>query len=134
MRVAFTVWTRPEIIKKSMIIKEFVKHKHEVTIIKTNQHYDDIMFNNIYKEFELPEYVEIKRDKDNYKNVCNQMMRIFEEKDIELVITQWDTDSTLLWGISAKALNIPLVHILDSHMAAYIAILTPTSRRGLRFG
>ena len=114
--VALVIGTRPQIIKASAIVREAQKHKIDVHIIQTGQHYDYEMTQIFLEEFKMP---------DNYVNlgvgsgthcwqIATMITRLEEtlaKQSADLVLVLGDTNSTLAGALSSSMLRIPLAHV-----------------------
>ena len=114
MKAIFILGTRPEIIKMAPLISpldEVFDHK----VIYTGQHYDYTMSEIFFKEFNLrrPDY-RLDLIEGDSKRLClmfPEVKDILRREDPGICIVLGDTDSTLIGGLAASELQIPLVHI-----------------------
>ncbi len=120
MKILSVVGVRPNIIKFvawSRAITNFQKeYSIEHIIVHSGQHYDDAMFHNLWKSFELPE-IQYSLNIGSGSHAWQVGMMMIElEKVLLIENPDWviaidDVNTALATGITAKKLNIKLAHI-----------------------
>lgn len=120
-KLCFVIGTRPEIIKISPLIKEVVRRKIDFEIIHTGQHYDKVLYAEIWKDLNLPKIkkkIILKKSKKKSDGatlgeMIEKLALYLQRKTTKqlIVIVQGDTNSTLTGALVAKKCRIPLVHV-----------------------
>lgn len=120
MKILSVVGVRPNIIKFNAWSKaiDVLKNNHKIehVIVHSGQHYDDAIFHNIWKEFELPK-INYQLNVGSGSHSWQVGMTMIElEKVIIKEAPDWvvaidDVNTALATGITAKKLNIKLAHI-----------------------
>lgn len=120
MKIVSVVGVRPNIIKFvawSRAISRFKKeYSIEHVIVHSGQHYDDAMFHNLWRSFDLPD-IDYRLNIGSGSHAWQVGMMMIElEKVLVLENPDWviaidDVNTALATGITAKKLNFKLAHI-----------------------
>ncbi len=117
MKLLSIIGTRPQLIKASVLSKQFQKDKINHSIINSGQHYDSNLSDIFFKEL-FETQINIKNIDLKPKSEINFYSKIFNylEKEIkkikpDLVICYGDTNTTLSAALVASKMKIDLVHI-----------------------
>ncbi|MCK4781684.1 UDP-N-acetylglucosamine 2-epimerase (non-hydrolyzing) [Candidatus Parcubacteria bacterium] len=108
--------TRPEIIKFSSIIREFIKKRFHFFILHTNQHYSEKLDKIFFKELELPQpKYNLKIGSGTHAESTAKMLIgiekvLFREKP-DIVLVLGDTNTTLAGALAAVKIHIKIGHI-----------------------
>jgi len=116
MKIAIIVGTRPEIIKLSPIMREYRRRKADCITIHTGQHYSYLMDKIFFDELNLPlpDYkLEIGSGThaEQTARILTKTENIISKEEIDLVIVQGDTNTTLAGSLSAIKLSKRTAHI-----------------------
>jgi len=116
MKLCIVLGTRPEILKLYWIIKECETSWLDYYVIHTGQHYSDNMSKNFFKELWLPrENINLAINEPNRLTRFSLIQKYLEacwtKYRPDMVIVQWDTDSAMIGGLSAKLMGIKVAHI-----------------------
>ena len=108
--------TRPNLVKAAPLIREFEKQGLPYHFIHTGQHYDNVMFQNILKDLEMPKpdyifNVEGLSILDRIYEITLRFQRYYKTNPTSMVIVFGDVDSSLAIALAANKLKIPLAHI-----------------------
>ena len=114
--IFFVVGARPNFIKVAPILRELKKSKEfKFKLIHTGQHYDQLMSNVFFDDLSInsPDYnLNIHGDSQNTQ--IAKIMLAFEEICIQdnpnYIFVFGDVNSTLAASITAKKMDIPLIH------------------------
>lgn len=120
MKILTVVGVRPNIIKFNAWSKAIdvlkIKHKIEHVIVHSGQHYDDAIFHNIWKEFELPEinyHLNVGSGSHSWQvgMTMIELEKVIIKESPDWVVAIDDVNTALATGITTKKLNIKLAHI-----------------------
>ena len=117
MNLVTVVGARPQLIKEAVLQNEIKKHKEINHIfIHTGQHYDVEMSDIFLEQLKIkkPDYFLNINQVSSPKLISQIIMKleeIFYKVNPDYVIVYGDTDSTLATAITAKKMNLKLVHI-----------------------
>jgi len=124
MKVALVTGTRPQIIKSSILIRKLTDEESiDLEFIHTGQHYDNNLFMDFIREFDLFHPFNITT-MDNFSysptTTMKRLVRLWgnEKAKPDLVIVPGDTDSAFAAAYAANLMNIPVVH-LESGVREY---------------
>lgn len=116
-KILVIVGTRPNFIKVTQFKKVALKHKYDLKIVHTGQHFDDKMANVFFKQFNLiPDYfldtkTGLSREeliKDITASLENLIKTTFKP---DLVVVVGDVNSTLAGANAAKNCGLKLAHL-----------------------
>jgi UDP-N-acetylglucosamine 2-epimerase (non-hydrolysing) len=113
-RIATIIGTRPEIIKMAPVVKAIDRLDHKHILVHSGQHYDLMMDGIFFKELGLrdPDYKFEIKDLPPHRQVASTIERVGEiVRDVDLVIVQGDTNTTLAGAILANKLGKPVGHV-----------------------
>lgn len=114
--IFFVVGARPNFIKAAPILRQLdSSNEFRYKLIHTGQHYDELMFNVFFNDLQInaPDYnLNIHGGSQNTQ--IAKIMLAFEEKCIQdnpdYIFVFGDVNSTLAASITAKKMNITLIH------------------------
>lgn len=114
-KIAVIIGTRPNLIKYAVIQKD-LRRAFDVVLIDTDQHYDDSMAKNFYKEFDIqnPRYrlrVGSRSHGEQTGRMLIESEKILRQERPALTVVFGDTNSALAGALAASKLAIPVVHI-----------------------
>ena len=114
LKVMVVVWTRPEIIRLSEVIKAIDKY-FNLILVHTGQNYDYTLNEIFFKEFGLkePDYYLNSPGKNLGETVGNIIAKSYEvinEEKPDALLVLGDTNSCLA-AYSAKRLKVPIFHM-----------------------
>ena len=117
MKILYIVGNRPQFIKLAVLHQEARKHSEiEEYVLHTGQHFSKEMSDIFFEELgiELP-IINLNIRSLPHAAMIGQMMVVLEpemeKNQPDIVIVFGDTNTTLAGALTAKKLNIPLVHI-----------------------
>lgn len=115
MVVHLVIGTRPQYVKWAALHPSLTKH-HDVTVIDTGQHYDDVMTSVFLRDFKLsPPDVNLSVGSGSPSaQIGTMMMRLehfWSSHRPDFVIVVGDTNSTLAAALSASKLGFPIGHV-----------------------
>ncbi len=120
MKILSVVGVRPNIIKFNAWSKaiDVLKNKHKIehVIVHSGQHYDDAIFHNIWKEFELAKinyHLNVGSGSHSWQvgTTMIELEKVIIKEAPDWVVAIDDVNTALATGITAKKLNIKLAHI-----------------------
>lgn len=123
MRILTVIGTRPQIIKASVVSKQFVQSGIDEIVLHTGQHYDTNMSSQFFEELELP-YPSINLNIHHlgHSAMTGRMIESIADSikktAPDAVLVYGDCNSTLAGAIAAKQAKKKLIHIeagLRSH-------------------
>ncbi|MFX1293621.1 MAG: non-hydrolyzing UDP-N-acetylglucosamine 2-epimerase [Promethearchaeota archaeon] len=116
MKLAIIIGTRPEIIKMAPIIRQCKYEKLNFFLIHTEQHYDNELSEQIFKDLQL--------NKPNYSlnigssthgiqtaRALMKLEKILIKTKPHLTLVQGDTNTALAGALAAVKLNLPVGHV-----------------------
>ncbi|WP_435262206.1 non-hydrolyzing UDP-N-acetylglucosamine 2-epimerase [Tenacibaculum sp. nBUS_03] len=116
-KIVTILGARPQFVKGAVLSRIIAKHNdfHEI-IVHTGQHYDVNMSAVFFEEMKIPKpKYNLNINGLNHGAMTGQMMEKIEEVLLEekpdAVIVYGDTNSTLAGALTAKKMNIKIVHI-----------------------
>jgi UDP-GlcNAc3NAcA epimerase len=117
MKIVTILGARPQFIKAAVVSKEIQK-RSSITeiIIHSGQHYDENMSAVFFKEMEIPtpKYL-LKMQYTSHGAMTGDMMgkveQILIDEKPDYVLVYGDTNTTLAGALTARKLNIPLIHV-----------------------
>jgi len=113
-RIATIIGTRPEIIKMAPVVKAIDRLDHEHTLVHSGQHYDLMMDGIFFRELGLrdPDYKFEIKDLPPHRQIASTIDRVGDiVRDVDLVIVQGDTNTTVAGAILANKLGRPVGHV-----------------------
>ncbi len=117
MKIISVVGARPNFMKIAPLLREFERYKEiESILVHTGQHYDKKMSDSFFNELQIKEPdINLNVGSSSHAIQTAQIMTKFapvlvKEKP-DYVIVVGDVNSTLACTITAKKLNISVVHI-----------------------
>ena len=116
MKIAIILGTRPEIIKMSPVIREFVKRKVDFFILHTNQHYSPNMDEVFFKNLALPPAkYNLNTQESLHGKMTGRMLEAIEailltEKP-DWTLVEGDTNSVLAGALASCKIGIKVGHI-----------------------
>ena len=132
MKILHIIGTRPQIIKLASVLNykdSFFEH----SIIDTNQHYEDSMQKNLYRDFGID--LSTIKFLDSNKLLSSDISSMFSLLSQELnqikpdiVFIYGDTNTTVAGALSAKLNNIPSVHI-EAGLRSYLQMQIEETNR-----
>jgi UDP-N-acetylglucosamine 2-epimerase (non-hydrolysing) len=116
MRIAIVLGTRPEIIKFSPIIREFLRVRQDFFILHTGQHCSYSMDRVFFEQLELPE---AKHNLDvgsgTHAEQTAKMLigteKILLEEKPDIVLVEGDTNTVLAGALAAVKLGVKVGHV-----------------------
>lgn len=122
-KIAIILGTRPEIIKLSPVIREYVKRKLPFFILHTHQHYSENLDKVFFKNLNLPSpKYHLQVGSGGHGEQTGRMLIGIEEILLKekpgVVLVEGDTNTVLAGALSAVKLHIPVGHVesgLRSH-------------------
>jgi UDP-GlcNAc3NAcA epimerase len=115
MRIVTVVGTRPQLIKEAAL-GPALRHRHDVTLVDTGQHWDEAMAGAFFRELDLPQpdYTLGVGGGTHAQQTARMLERlepILIERAPDAVVTYGDTNSTLVGALAASKLGIPIAHV-----------------------
>lgn len=116
-KIVTIVGARPQFVKAAVVSKEFIKSKEIAeVIIHTGQHFDANMSEIFFEEMGIPEpRYSLDINCLSHGAMTGRMMERIEEvlkiENPDYVLVYGDTNSTLAGALSAKKLNLNVIHI-----------------------
>jgi UDP-N-acetylglucosamine 2-epimerase (non-hydrolysing) len=122
-KTCFIIGTRPEIIKMSSLIREYVNKKKDFFILHTNQHYSDNLDSIFFKELKLPlPKYNLNVGSGSHGEQTSKMLilieKVLQKESPELVFVEGDTNTVLAGALAASKLHIKIAHI-ESGLRSY---------------
>ena len=116
MKIMHIVGNRPQFIKLAPVSMEVRKRGHIETIIHTGQHFDENMSDVFFSELGIPAPTEnLHISGGTHASMTGEMMIALEKTIIshapDVVIVYGDTNSTLAAALTARKMQLPVVHI-----------------------
>jgi UDP-GlcNAc3NAcA epimerase len=118
LKVVTILGARPQFIKAAVVSRAMIEHGDGIqeVIVHTGQHFDKNMSGVFFEEMEIPEpqhWLGINRMPNGMMTelMMNAAEKILKMEKPDLVLVYGDTNSTLAGALSAKKLNIRLVHV-----------------------
>ena len=116
MKLAIIIGTRPEIIKMAPIVRACEAEKLENYLIHTEQHYDDELSGQMFKDLRLksPDYALNVGSATQGAQTAQALMKlekVFMEIEPTLVLVQGDTNTGLAGALAAVKLHYPVGHV-----------------------
>lgn len=116
LKIATVVGARPQFIKTAPVSKQLKSAGIEEILIHTGQHFDSNMSELFFDEMKLkkPDY---NLNINNLPHaaltgrIMEELEKILLSEKPDAVLVYGDTDSTLAGAITAKKLNISLIHV-----------------------
>ena len=109
-KVVFIAGTRPELIKIAPVVNAV-----NASVIFTGQHFDKNMSNDFFNLLKYEEYISLdhnpKDTTSHLKETAHKIALEINKLDVNKVIVQGDTNSTLAGSIAAKSTNKKLYFI-----------------------
>lgn len=116
--IVHIVGARPQFVKLAMVEKALRQSATglEQLIVHTGQHYDSLLSDVFFKEFDILSGVNnLNIGSGSHASQTGKMLIALEEElnniKPELVVLYGDTNSTLAGAITAAKLNMPIAHI-----------------------
>jgi UDP-N-acetylglucosamine 2-epimerase (non-hydrolysing) len=115
-KIAIVLGTRPEIIKLAELIRILKKKKKVKTfLVFTGQHYDYNLCQVFMEELKLPK-LDINfgisgKPKEQIKKMVSALIAFFEEKEIDTVVAEGDTNSVLAAAIASLCSEARFAHV-----------------------
>lgn len=131
-KILTIVWTRPELIRLSEIIKVLDKYTDH-TFVHTGQNFTPELHDQFFTDLDLrlPDYQFNKDGKSGFEYIWNMMKEIDEvinKENPEAVLILWDTNSCLSAYV-AKRKNIPVFHMEAGNRCYDDIVPEETNRR-----
>ena len=118
MKIVSVVGARPQFVKLAAISRELDKSELGIvhTIVHTGQHYDKVLSDNFFNEFEIPTPILNLRvgsgtHAEQTASILVPLEKFLYEELPDLVITYGDTNSAFGAAIVAAKMKIPLAHL-----------------------
>ncbi len=116
MKIMHIVGNRPQFIKLAPVSMEVRKRGHIETIIHTGQHFDENMSDVFFSEFGIPAPTEnLHISGGTHASMTGEMMIALEKTIIthapDVVVVYGDTNSTLAAALTARKMQLPVIHI-----------------------
>ncbi len=117
LKIMTILGARPQFIKAGSVSREIANHNGlEEVIVHTGQHYDANMSDIFFIEMKIPKpSYNLNINGLSQGAMTGQMIEKLEELMLQeqpnIVLLYGDTNSTLAGALSARKLNIPVVHI-----------------------
>lgn len=116
-KIVTILGARPQFVKAAVLSRIIAKHNAvEEVIIHTGQHYDANMSDIFFKEMEIPKpKYNLAINGMSHGAMTGQMLIEIESvlmvEKPDLVVVYGDTNSTLAGALTAKKMNIKVVHV-----------------------
>ena len=115
-RVAVVLGTRPEIIKLAPVIDAFEDRGVECLVVHTGQHYSEELDNVFFEQLGVPEPdVNLGVGSASHSRQTARMLAgigdVLAREEVDAVVVQGDTNSTLAGALAAAKLGIPVGHV-----------------------
>ncbi len=116
-KIVTILGARPQFVKGAVLSRIIAKHNDfQEIIVHTGQHYDVNMSAVFFEEMKIPKpKYNLNINGLNHGAMTGQMMMKIEEvllhEQPDVVIVYGDTNSTLAGALTAKKMNIKIVHI-----------------------
>tara|TARA_B100001093_G_C26826333_1_gene1014198 strand:+ start:674 stop:1786 length:1113 start_codon:yes stop_codon:yes gene_type:complete len=116
IRVASVVGARPQFMKASVLSKEFLRRSNfEEILIHSGQHFDHNMSSKIIdelfdKKFDFILSAGNKNEIDMTSYILSNLQKLFKKTKPDAVIVFGDTTTTLASALTARKMNIPIIH------------------------
>ncbi|MHA1372527.1 MAG: non-hydrolyzing UDP-N-acetylglucosamine 2-epimerase [Promethearchaeota archaeon] len=151
---AIIIGTRPEIIKCSPLIKEYISAGNDFLLIHTNQHYSFEMDEIFFEELELrkPDF-NLNVGSGSHAVQTGKIMmgieEILERSNVDRILVQGDTNTVLGSALAASKMDVKIGHVeaglrsfdrsmpeeinrvLTDHISDYLFCPTNVSRQNL---
>lgn len=116
IEVVLVIGTRPQIIKSVPVVKRAAERQDvKLTLIHTGQHYDRLMSEEFFKEFDFPEAENLEVRSRSHAHQTGKIMmrleRVLKRRRPRMVLVPGDTNSALASALTATKLNIPVAHM-----------------------
>lgn len=116
MKLCIVVGTRPQIIKSQPIVKELLRHKANLTIIHTGQHYDYELSKIFFEEMKIgdPDYnLEVGPGTPSAQlaQIISKLEKPLSKISPDIVIVPGDTRSALGAALCASKMGIKVAHV-----------------------
>ncbi len=109
-KIAIVAGTRPELIKLAPVINLMNPY-----VIFTGQHYDKNMSDDFFNLIKCDEFINLdfdpRKNFDYTKDMTKILDHTLKEIDVNKVVVQGDTNTTLAGGVAAKSSNKLLYYI-----------------------
>ena len=108
--------TRPEIIKFSPIMREYVRLGQEFSIIHTGQHYSYNMDRVFFEQLELPQAdYNLDVGSGTHAEQTGKMLirieKVLDKEEPDVVLVEGDTNTVLAGALAAAKLGIKIGHV-----------------------
>ncbi|MDP2696263.1 MAG: UDP-N-acetylglucosamine 2-epimerase (non-hydrolyzing) [bacterium] len=119
-RISVIVGARPNFMKAAPILRAFKKYpQFDVRLIHTGQHYDSLMSDVFFRDLGLPKpHISLGVGSGSHAKQTARIMLASEDAFygdgkplVDMVMVVGDVNSTLATALTAKKLNIPVVHV-----------------------
>ncbi len=115
-KISIVIGTRPEIIKMTPVIRNFIKKKILFYLIHTGQHYSENMDAIFLKQLNLPQpdfYLGVGSGSHGAQtaSILEKVEKIFLENKISMVLVQGDTNSVVAASLAASKTNVKIGHV-----------------------
>tara|TARA_B100001063_G_C16747640_1_gene548446 strand:- start:26 stop:1138 length:1113 start_codon:yes stop_codon:yes gene_type:complete len=117
IRVISVVGARPQFMKASALSKEFHRRiNFDEILIHSGQHFDQNMSSKIIdelfdKKFDFILSAGNKNEIDMTSYILSKLQSIFQKTKPDAVIVFGDTTTTLASALTARKMNIPVIHV-----------------------
>lgn len=115
MKVDVVIGTRPQYVKLAAL-DNLLRQKFAVTVIDTNQHYDDALSNQFLRDLKIPSpEINLRIGSGGHGEITGKILigleKIWLSNMPDLVIVVGDTNSCLGGALAAAKLGIPIAHV-----------------------
>ncbi len=116
MKISIILGTRPEIIKRSPIIRELENHGLDYFILHTGQHYSYNLDKIFFEELELPEpKYNLDVGSGSHAEETGKMLigieKVLKEEKPDIALVEGDTNTVLAGALAASKLHIRVGHV-----------------------
>ncbi|HUN28235.1 MAG TPA: UDP-N-acetylglucosamine 2-epimerase (non-hydrolyzing) [Alphaproteobacteria bacterium] len=116
MRLVSVVGARPQFVKAAVVSRALLEAGIEERLLHTGQHYDSLMSDVFFSEFNLPvPYRNLGVGSSSHAVQTGEMMirlePVIDQCEPDGIIVYGDTNSTLAASLVAAKLNLPIIHV-----------------------
>lgn len=116
MRACIVLGTRPEIIKMSPVVREFVRRGLDFFLLHTGQHYSYNMDRVFFEQLGLPEAdYNLDVGSGSHGEQTGRMLmgveKVLSEEEPDLVLVEGDTNTVLAGALAAAKLGVRVGHV-----------------------
>lgn len=117
MKIISVIGARPQFVKEAIMQRGFKKHNDIIeVVVHTGQHFDSNMSGIFFEDFkmEAPKYELNINNKSPVTMIAEMMIemeKIIQIEKPDYVLLYGDTNSTLAGALSARKMNVKVIHV-----------------------